>query len=130
MDLEYLLRACWRRKRRVLAFMVIFAVILGVGVSKMKPLKYAATEEIAVYPSVADSAAMSPYDLDPDRYVATQVAVVDGFIPQVATKFGVAPGVVGSMVSVKQSQKTDVVDVKATSASPALSRKVASALAQ
>jgi hypothetical protein len=132
MDLEYLLRACWRRKYRILAFMVIFALILGVGVSKIKPLKYAATTTIVAYPDGQSPAEIGAYALDPSVYVSDQVQAVDSnqSIVEVASQLRLPPSVVTKMISVKVIPKTDDLAVKATSASPTLSQRVSTLLSQ
>jgi capsular polysaccharide biosynthesis protein len=131
MDLEYLLRACWRRKKQIAALMVVLAVLVGIGGSKLKPLKYAATAQIVVYPNDLDQAASQVYAADPDRYVATQVATIDSSreIAAVAAQEGLTVPALTKMVSVSQTPGTDIIGVKVTSPTKSLSEGVSSAIA-
>jgi uncharacterized protein involved in exopolysaccharide biosynthesis len=132
-DLEAIMRAIWRRRGRVALCMLFFAVIVPVGLGFAFAPQYASATELTAYP-VPDSTGAIPatYTLSPDRYVATQIAVISSraSLAQVATQLHLDVNDVSDMVVVDQISKSDALRVTATSTDAKRAAAVSSKLAQ
>ncbi len=131
MDLELILRALWRRRLQLMAWVLAFAVLVPLGAEILVSKKYSSSTDIAVFPAPdIDATIQSTYQLNPDRFVATQVAIISSreSAAAVAKALHLSTNTVGGMLSVAQVAKSDVIRVTATSTSAARSAAVAAQL--
>ncbi len=133
MDLVLILRAIWRRKLIIAACCAAFALVVPLGASLVTRQKYAASTDVTVFPSpTLDGSVDSAYQQQPDRFVATQIAVVSAreAAARVAQELHLDTQSVVEMIAVTQVNKSDVVRITATSSRADLSAKVATQLAR
>ena len=110
---------------------LVFAVLVPLGAGFLFPKQYESSTDVAVFPGTDDGSASSTYQLQPDRFVATQIAVISSraAAEQVARKLKMSTTDVESAVVVTQVEKSDVIRVTATDPDAALSAQIASSLA-
>ena len=133
MDLEQLVRACWRHRVRVVLAMVIGAIVLAGGAALLVQPQHTSSTDVSVSPvsfSFFDDQTTNVYTQNPDRYVATQVEVLSARDSerQVAEDLDISVRRVDEAVSVAQVGTSDVIRVRATTDSSKLSEQIASAL--
>ena len=129
MDLELLIRACWRHKLRLAAAALIGSVLFtAIGVLLIKP-KYTSNADLSVVPIITSDSGnpVSIYLQNPDRYVDTQVEVLNSrqAAAAVAKKLGLTTAQVQESLTVTQQGKSDVVRVVSTTGDPDTSAKIA-----
>ena len=130
MDLELLLRACWRRRLQLLAAALVGAVLVAGAGGLLLSKKYASSSDLAVIAVFAGNTTNDPaaqvYTLQPDRYVLTQVEVLSsrGTAERVAKALKITTDEVAASLSVSQVGKSDVIRVSAATGDPNLSAKI------
>jgi uncharacterized protein involved in exopolysaccharide biosynthesis len=131
-DLEVIFRALWRRRAQLLLCMLVFAIIVPVIFLVLISPKYESSTQVQVYPPPdIDASILTTYPNDPDRYVATQVAIVSAraAAEQVAVQLHLDTTTVQQMVSVAQIEKSDALTITATDHDADTAASVASKLA-
>jgi capsular polysaccharide biosynthesis protein len=132
-DLEAIVRAIWRRRGRVVLCVVAFAVAVPVLFGFAFAPQYASATELEVYP-VPDSTGAIPvtYNLQPNRYVATQIALLSSraSMAEVAEQLHLNVNDVSNMVVVDQISKSDALRVTATSTDAKRAAAVSSRLVE
>jgi len=132
-DLELIIRAIWRKRFQMFIWIVAFGVAVPIGGALLLPPKYSSSTSVAVYPATAvDGTVSATYGLQPDRFVATQIATLSSreSAQGVADALKIPTTKVLEMVEVTQIEKSDALLVTATSTDAELSAKVASLLSK
>ncbi len=132
MDLELIVRAIWRRKGQLAIWILLGAVAVPLGASFLLSKKYSSETDIAVFPRTNDSSASSTYSLQPDRYVDTQIAVINSpaAAAKVANQLKIPVSTVTNAVTVEQVEKSDVVRLLVSDTDAGRSARIASELAR
>jgi capsular polysaccharide biosynthesis protein len=131
MDLELIMRSLWRRRVQLLVWVLSFAVAVPLLASVFLTRKYSSSTDIAVFPAPdIDPSAALTYQTEPDRYVATQVAIMSARqnVANAAATLHISADALGSMLNISQVGKSDVVRVQATSTSPTMAERASSAV--
>jgi capsular polysaccharide biosynthesis protein len=131
-DLEVIFRALWRRRVQLLLCALVFAVIVPVIFTVLISAKYASSTQVQVYPPPdIDTSISATYPTDPDRYVATQVAIISSraAAAQVASELKLDTTTVTKMASVSQIEKSDALTITATDHDASTAASVSSKLA-